>query len=74
MKIRKLSFLLTVAACLLLAVSSFAQSETFKDANVEYVFDLPTENWKMTVKPSPTSMNVEYVYGERQSGILKFAN
>lgn len=68
MKNRKPSFLFAVAACLLFAVSTFAQSETFKDANAEYVFDLPTQNWKMTVKPSPTSPNVEYVFGERQSG------
>ncbi|HXG86211.1 MAG TPA: hypothetical protein VNI84_19480 [Pyrinomonadaceae bacterium] len=69
MKNRKLFFLFAVAACLLLAVSTFAQKgESFKDANAEYVFDLPTATWKMTVKPSPTSPNVEYVYGERQSG------
>lgn len=68
MKIRKLSFLFSVAACLLLAASAFAQKESFGDANAEYIFDLPTATWKMTVKPSPTSPNVEYVYGERQSG------
>lgn len=70
MKNRKLSFLsaAAVAACLLLAVSAFAQKESFADADAPYVFDLPTATWKQTVKPSPTSPNVEYVFGERQSG------
>ncbi len=69
MKNRKFSVLFSVAVCLLLAASTFAQKgESFKDANAEYVFDLPTADWKMTVKPSPTSPNVEYVYAERQSG------
>lgn len=69
MKNRKSSLLLAACACLLLAVSTFAQKgEPFKDADAEYVFDLPTTTWKQTVKPSPTSPNVEYVFGERQSG------
>ncbi len=71
MKSTKLSFLFSVAAVLLLTVSSFAQTETFSDANVEYTFDLPETVWKMTAKPSTTSPNVEYVYGERQSGHLE---
>ncbi len=71
MKPTKLSFLFVVLAALLLTASAFAQTETFSDANVEYTFDLPEAAWKMTVKPSDTSPNVEYVYGERQSGHLE---
>lgn len=69
MKTRKLSVLLAACFCLLFAAATFAQKgESFKDINAEYVFDLPTADWKMTVKPSATSPNVEYVFGDRQSG------
>ena len=71
MKPTKLSFLFVVLAALLLTASAVAQTETFSDANVEYTFDLPEAAWKMTVKPSDISPNVEYVYGERQSGHLE---
>jgi len=71
MKPTKLSFLFVVLAALLLTATAFAQTETFSDANVEYTFDLPEAAWKMTVKPSDISPNVEYVYGERQSGHLE---
>ncbi len=71
MKLNKLSFLFSLAAGLLLAISTFAQTGTFNDASVEYTFDLPETVWKMTTKPSATSPNVEYVYGERQSGHLE---
>ncbi len=64
-------FFLSFAVALLFAVSIFAQGGTFADANVEYTFNLPEANWKMTVKPSTTSPNVEYVYDERQSGHLE---
>lgn len=53
------------------AVSAFAQGSSFSDPNVEYTFDLPDAKWKMTVKPSATSPNVEYVYGDRQDGHLR---
>ncbi len=69
MKANKILF--SAAVCLLFAFSAFAQSESFADANVEYTFDLPQADWKMTVKPSATSPNVEYVYGERQNGHLE---
>lgn len=53
-----------------LAVSAFSQDSSFSDANAEYTFDLPDAKWKMTVKPSATSPNVEYVYGDRSDGYL----
>jgi hypothetical protein len=53
---------------LLAAYSVFAQDETFSDANVDYSFDVPDARWKMTVKPSATSPNVEYVFIERNEG------
>ncbi len=63
--------LLSVAAALLFALSAFAQTDTFSDANVEYSFNLPEATWKQTVKPSTTSPNVEYVYGDRTNGHLE---
>jgi hypothetical protein len=63
--------LLSVAAVLLFALPVFAQNDTFSDANVEYSFDLPEAVWKQTVKPSTTSPNVEYVYGDRTNGHLE---
>ena len=64
-----LSFIFSVAATvLLIAGSTSAQSPKFVDDNVEYTFDLPNTTWKMTVKPSPISPNVEYVYTERNQG------
>lgn len=63
--------ILVLAASLLLSVSALAQTSTFSDDNVEYSFDVPNAVWKMTVKPSPMSPNVEYVYGERNQGYLE---
>ncbi|MEP7213406.1 MAG: hypothetical protein ABI791_10040 [Acidobacteriota bacterium] len=57
---------------LLAAVSVFAQDDrSFSDANVDYIFDIPDARWKMTVKPSMTSPNVEYVFIERNEGHLE---
>jgi len=53
------------------AFSAFAQGETFSDVNVDYTFSLPEPRWKLTVKPSATSPNVEYVYGDRFDGHLE---
>jgi len=71
MKTRNLSFLFSVVVVFLMSTSAYAQSSTFTDANAEYTFDLPQANWKMAVKPSATSPNVEYVYDERQKGHLE---
>lgn len=71
MILNKFSFVLTIALGLVTAISSFAQTETFSDSNVEYTFDLPEPTWKMTVKPSAISPNVEYVYGDRKDGHLE---
>lgn len=71
MKLKKFSFLFSAVLGLFLAVSTFAQTQTFSDVNVEYVFDLPNTTWKMTAKPSTTSPNVEYTYGDRSAGYLE---
>ena len=71
MKLNKFSFLLSAAVGLFLAVAAFAQTEKFSDANVEYTFDLPNATWKILSKPSATSPNVEYVYGDRSAGYLE---
>ncbi len=68
MKLTKVLF--SVCLALLFTLSSFAQ-ESFSDANVDYTFDLPEAKWKQIVKPSTTSPNVEYVYGDRADGRLE---
>ena len=68
MKLNKFSFALTIVLGLASAISAFAQTETFSDPNVEYTFNLPDAAWKMTVKPSAMSPNVEYVYNDRKEG------
>jgi hypothetical protein len=71
MKSSKFSLLFSAVLGLFLAVAAFAQTETFSDPNVEYSFDIPGATWKMTAKPSTTSPNVEYVYGDRSAGYLE---
>ena len=71
MKSIKFTFLLFAVLCLFSAAPVLAQIASFSDVNTEYVFDLPEGNWKMTVKPSTISPNVEYVYGDRRDGHLE---
>lgn len=71
MRLNRFSFALAVVLGLLMTASIFAQNETFSDPNVEYTFDLPDPMWKMTVKPSAISPNVEYVFGDRKDGHLE---
>lgn len=61
----------SMVIAIFMALSAYAQSESFSDPNVDYGFDLPDAKWKMTVKPSATSQNVEYVFGERINGHLE---
>ncbi|CAN5490321.1 hypothetical protein BH10ACI2_BH10ACI2_03900 [soil metagenome] len=67
----KFSFVLLATAVLFAAYQAPAQDEVFSDSNVDYSFTLPEAKWKMTSKPSPTSPNVEYVYGYRSDGHLE---
>lgn len=60
-----------LAIGLLAAVGIFAQGSKFSDPNAPYTFDLPDPLWKMVVKPSATSPNVEYVFGDRLDGHLE---
>lgn len=71
MTIRKKSIFCAAGVIALLALSAFGQEETFTDANVDYSFTVPEGKWKMTVKPSATSPNVEYVNGDRSDGHLE---
>ena len=71
MKLTKVTFLFSAVTLLLLTFSTFAQRETFSDPNVEYTFEVPESSWKMTVKPSATISNVEYVNGDRRDGHLE---
>lgn len=71
MKHARITILFSLIVTVVAAVSAFAQVQTFSDANVDYTFDVPNERWKMTVKPSATSPNVEYVYDDRNDGHLE---
>ena len=71
MKSYKLSFIALVSVIFFTAFPIFAQDGPFSDPNVNYSFSLPDAKWKMTVKPSATSPNVEYVYGDRFDGHLE---
>lgn len=71
MTIRKISIFCAAGIIALLALSAFGQEQTFTDTNVDYSFSIPDAKWKMTVKPSATSPNVEYVYGDRTDGHLE---
>lgn len=55
----------------LMTFSAAAQNDVFNDPTVDYSFTVPEAKWKMTVKPSATSPNVEYVYGDRFDGHLE---
>ena len=68
MKLHRSAPFLSIAFVLFLGVSALAQSNTFSDPNVNYSFDVPDARWKLTVKPSATSPNVEYVYNDRNDG------
>lgn len=61
----------SMVIAIFLALSAYAQGGSFSDPNVDYGFDLPDAKWKMTVKPSATSPNVEYVFGDRIYGHLE---
>lgn len=63
--------MVVVIAALLASISAFAQSDTFSNPNVNYTFQIPDSTWKMTTRPSETSPNVEYVYGDRSDGHLE---
>lgn len=68
MKFSKLSLVLFVAAVFAMSVSTFAQTETFSDPNVDYTFEMADTTWKIVARPSDLSPNVEYVYGSRSDG------
>ena len=71
MKRYQASVIFSFIAGLLLAGSVMGQGSSFSSPDVEYVFDLPDARWKITVKPSATTPNVEYVYGDRTEGHLE---
>jgi len=71
MKAARVSILFSIILSILAVASAFGQAERFSDATVDYSFDLPEAKWKMTVKPSATSPNVEYVYIDRNDGHLE---
>ncbi len=71
MKPARVSILFSIILSVLAVVSASGQAGDFSDPNVDYSFDIPDAKWKMTVKPSATSPNVEYVFGDRNDGHLE---
>ena len=71
MKAARVSILYSIILMILAVVSAFGQNERFSDTNVDYSFDIPDAKWKMTVKPSATIPNVEYVFIDRNDGHLE---
>lgn len=71
MKLKNITLFYSISMIVLLALTAAAQDQVFSDGNVDYSFTLPDAKWKMTVKPSATSPNVEYVYGDRTDGHLE---
>lgn len=65
------SFALSLCLSVVFGVNTFAQNLTFSDVNADYTFDLPEASWKMVVKPTATSPNVEYVYVDRLDAHLE---
>lgn len=53
------------------AAVSAQDKKIFSDPNVDYTFEIPEDLWKIVVKPSNLSPNVEMVYGDRQDGYLE---
>jgi hypothetical protein len=70
MKLNKLMLVFTLVLAFIATAPASAQTDTFSDPAVDYSFQLPEAKWKLTVKPSATSPNVEYVYGDRIDGYL----
>ena len=67
----KFAVLITVFAWIAAAGSIAAQDEVFSHPAVEYSFSIPDSKWRITNRPSATSPNVEYVYGQRRDGHLE---
>jgi hypothetical protein len=49
----------------------FGQTTNFCDDNVDYVFDIPNQTWRITSRPSAASPNVEMVFGDRTNGLME---
>ncbi len=71
MRETKFSVIFSASIIFAAAISAFAQGKAFSDPNVDYSFDIPDAKWKMTVKPSATVPNVEFVNVERNDGHLE---
>lgn len=71
MKRQYASIFALLTAILIFSAGAFGQDETFSDPNADYTFKLPDAKWKLTVRPSATSPNVEYVFGDRMNGHLE---
>jgi hypothetical protein len=68
---RRLSIAIgSLAAVFVMAIAASAQS-AFSDPNAQYTFNLPDAKWKLTLKPTATQPNVQYVFMDRTYGHLE---
>lgn len=67
----KFSTIAILSVLLIFSATSFGQDDTFSNVNADYTFKLPDLKWKMTVAPSASNPNVEYVFGDRSNGHLE---
>src|SRR5688572_19370728 len=71
MKATRYSIFILAVCSIFCAASALGQGDAFTDPSVDYSFDVPDGRWKMTVKPSGTRLNVEYVFVDRNDGHLE---
>lgn len=71
MKLNKFFPLFAVIISVFMAASAFAQGSTFTHPDVDYTFKLPSDEWKITQRPSATNPNVEYVNVQKRDGHLE---
>lgn len=68
-----LTVLMTLVTGVLLVSPAFSQDQSyvFDDPIIDYKVELPNPTWKITMRPSETSRNVAFTYGDRNSGYLE---
>ena len=71
MKRHNFAIFALLVVTLVFSAAAHGQDGVFSSPNTDYTFKLPDPKWKMTVSPSATSPNVEYVFGDRLNGHLQ---
>lgn len=68
---RRLTFVLAVAAVFsVVSVDALAQ-QTYVSANAGYSLELPSERWRVVQEPDSLHEHAEFIYGDRNDGYLR---